>query len=193
MKNFKKFLVCLLTAALFCSLFMGTAFAGESEGESAEGESAQEQAAEGESEGESAGDSATTATAVEAPVIEATGDHVLSIGTYSDNFYTIQFDPYGFNKSKESLVAIRTPRFYACAVYGGGYGTLGGIKADPEMQVLDPEGNVIPGFYAGGNEVCTLYCGTYNMDMPGNSMGFAINSGRIAGENAADFVNGLEK
>ncbi|MCD8156266.1 MAG: FAD-binding protein, partial [Clostridiales bacterium] len=97
-----------------------------------------------------------------------------------------------FCKSAKNLQPICTPRFYAGAVYGGGYGTLGGIRANDNMEGLDPEGRVMPGFYAAGNEVCTIYAGTYYMNMPGNTMGFAVNSGRMAGENAAAYIRALK-
>jgi fumarate reductase flavoprotein subunit len=36
-----------------------------------------------------------------------------------------------------------------------------------------------------GTDACTIYGDSYNFCIPGNTMGFCLNSGRIAGENAA--------
>ena len=47
---------------------------------------------------------------------------------------------------------------------------------------------MIPGLYAGGTDACSIYGDTYVFILPGNTMGFALNSGRIAGENAAEYV-----
>lgn len=42
-----------------------------------------------------------------------------------------------------------------------------------------------------GTDACTIYGDSYVFIMPGNTMGFAINSGRIAGERSADYVKNL--
>ena len=51
---------------------------------------------------------------------------------------------------------------------------------------------VIPGLYAVGNDANTLYGDSYNFTLPGNSMGWAVNSGRMAGEAAADFIDEMD-
>ena len=51
---------------------------------------------------------------------------------------------------------------------------------------------MIPGLYAAGTDVCDLYAGTYYYYFPGNTMGFAINSGRMAGEYAARYALGYD-
>jgi fumarate reductase flavoprotein subunit len=57
------------------------------------------------------------------------------------------------------------------------------------MEVLDRDGKPIPGLYAGGYDATGgLYGDTYNMFLPGGSLGFALNSGRIAGENALRYA-----
>jgi fumarate reductase flavoprotein subunit len=49
----------------------------------------------------------------------------------------------------------------------------------------------MPGFYAAGTDACTIYGDSYVFVLPGNTMGFALNSGRMAGENAAEYVKSL--
>ena len=50
---------------------------------------------------------------------------------------------------------------------------------------------LIDGLGAAGMDAASeIYSDTYPFILPASAMGFAINSGRIAGENAAKFVSG---
>jgi fumarate reductase flavoprotein subunit len=93
-----------------------------------------------------------------------------------------------FNKSYKYLRPIKTSRFYAARHLPGAYGTLGGIKINHKTEVLTKDWKKIPGLYAVGTDACTIYGDSYVFILPGNTMGFAINTGRIAGENAAEYV-----
>lgn len=95
-----------------------------------------------------------------------------------------------FFKPKEYLRPIRKAPFYAATIYPGGYGTVGGIRINENCQVLS-NFRPIPGLYAAGADACNLYNDSYMFLLPGNSMGFAVNSGRIAGAEAADYVLSL--
>jgi fumarate reductase flavoprotein subunit len=97
------------------------------------------------------------------------------------------FDPI-FNKSHHLLRPIKTPKFYAGRLVPGAYGSLGGIKINYKTEVLSKDWEKIPGLYAAGTDACSIYGDTYVFILPGNTMGFAINSGRIAGENAAEYI-----
>jgi fumarate reductase flavoprotein subunit len=97
------------------------------------------------------------------------------------------FDPI-FNKSHRLLRPIKTPKFYAGKQLPGAYGSLGGIKINHKTEVLDKDWKKIPGLYAAGTDACSIYGDTYVFILPGNTMGFALNSGRIAGENAAEYI-----
>lgn len=90
-----------------------------------------------------------------------------------------------FEKDHRYLQPIAKPRFYACRYFPSAYGTLGGIKINHRAEVLDENFDPIPGLYAAGLDACTIYGDSYPFILPGNTMGFALNSGRIAGENAA--------
>ena len=48
--------------------------------------------------------------------------------------------------------------------------------------------SVIPGLYAAGLDANSIYGDTYIFWLPGNTLSFALNTGRMAGENAADYV-----
>lgn len=87
------------------------------------------------------------------------------------------------------LNAMRGKHFYAYRVSVSAYGSLGGIKVNFDYVVMGKDGNVMRGLYSAGSDSCEIYNGTYYY-FPGNSMGYAINSGRIAGENAADYALG---
>jgi fumarate reductase flavoprotein subunit len=93
-----------------------------------------------------------------------------------------------FHKSAKFLRPVKRPKFYVFRTAVGAYGTLGGIKINHRTEVLTKDDDVIPGLYAAGNDANTIYGGTYIFPLPGNTMGFALNSGRIAGENAAKFA-----
>jgi fumarate reductase flavoprotein subunit len=93
-----------------------------------------------------------------------------------------------FAKDRRYLLALRTPPYYALKCYPGFLTTIGGIKINHRMEVIDRDYNCIPGLYAGGNDTGGWESDTYNVELAGAALGFAINSGRIAGENAAEFV-----
>jgi fumarate reductase flavoprotein subunit len=97
-----------------------------------------------------------------------------------------------FAKSPNYLQPIEKPRFYAFRVIPIAYGTLGGIKINEKTEVLDKLDRVIHGVYAVGNDGNGMYGNppTYNYKTSsGSALGFALNSGRIAGENALEYIN----
>ena len=93
-----------------------------------------------------------------------------------------------FNKPHRYLRPILRAPFYAARHFPSAYGTLGGIKINHRTEVLDKNWESIPGLYAAGTDACSIYGDSYVFVLPGNTMGFAINTGRMAGENAADFI-----
>ena len=56
------------------------------------------------------------------------------------------------------------------------------------MEVLREDNSVIPGLFAAGSDTAGWSSGTYNLEMTGGALGFAINSGCIAGENSVKFI-----
>jgi fumarate reductase flavoprotein subunit len=69
---------------------------------------------------------------------------------------------------------------------------MGGIKINHRMEVLDKEGDAIPGLYAVGADTGGWESDTYCAVLAGSAFGFAMNSGRIAAENASDYVHGKD-
>jgi fumarate reductase flavoprotein subunit len=89
-----------------------------------------------------------------------------------------------FAKDRQYLRPLREPKFYAMRCVTMTLGTLGGIKINEKTEVLDGEDNVIPRLYAAGIDASGMYGDSYNIHLSGGTLGFAVNSGRIAGENA---------
>jgi len=90
-----------------------------------------------------------------------------------------------FEKEHRYMQAIAKPPFYAARYFPAAYGTLGGLQINYKAEVLDEDSDPIPGLYAVGLDACTIYGDSYPFILPGNTMGFTLNTGRIAGENAA--------
>lgn len=96
-----------------------------------------------------------------------------------------------FNKPHRYLRPLKAPKFYAARHFPSAYGSVGGIKINHRTEVLDKNWNVITGLYAAGNDACSIYGDSYVFILPGNTMGFAVNTGRIAGENAAEYIKAV--
>lgn len=112
-----------------------------------------------------------------------------TVETYND-YCDHGHDPQ-FAKERKYLSPVLRPPFYAIRCATTFLDTLGGIKVNAGMEVLDTNGDVIPGFYAAGVIADGHQSETYCSEMAGAALGFAINSGRIAGENAVGFVRGV--
>lgn len=97
------------------------------------------------------------------------------------------YDPI-FNKERIYLLSLRTPPYYAVKGRADFLGTIGGIKINEYMEVIDKQENPIPGLYAAGIDTGGWEPESYCALLAGSTFGFAINSGRIAGENAAKFA-----
>lgn len=93
-----------------------------------------------------------------------------------------------FGKDPSHLRPVQTPQFYAFKCYPEILCTLGGIKINQKTEVIDKEGRVIPGLYAGGNDAGGMYGDSYDLTASGIASAFAVNSGRIAAENALKYV-----
>ncbi len=93
-----------------------------------------------------------------------------------------------FFKDKKYLKPLRKGPYYGARVRPGGYGTVGGIRINENCEACDSECEPVPGLYAAGADACNIYDDSYMFLLPGNSMGFAVNTGRIAGMSAAEYV-----
>jgi fumarate reductase flavoprotein subunit len=94
-----------------------------------------------------------------------------------------------FAKDPRYLKPLLGPRFYAVKARTVFLGTLGGIRINHRMEVIDKGGRVIPGLYAGGYDAGGMWGDSYCIrHSSGLSSGFAANSGRIAGKNALEYT-----
>jgi fumarate reductase flavoprotein subunit len=94
-----------------------------------------------------------------------------------------------FAKDPKYLWPLKGPKFYAVKAHTLTLGTMGGIKINHRTEVIDKKENVIPGLYAVGYDAGGMYGDSYHGKVAsGSSVGFAFNSGRIAGKNAAKYL-----
>lgn len=93
-----------------------------------------------------------------------------------------------FFKDRRYLRPLIKAPYYAAAIRPSGYGTVGGIRINENCECCDADFEPVPGLYAVGADACNIYDDSYMFLLPGNSMGFAVNSGRIAGKEAAAYV-----
>jgi len=106
------------------------------------------------------------------------------------NAYCRQGYDESFYKDRRYLQPLVTPPFYALKCCQAFHGTIGGIKINHRMQVLDHQDRVIPGLFAIGNDAGGWVAGTYYFTLTGTALAFALTSGRIAGENISAFISG---
>jgi fumarate reductase flavoprotein subunit len=99
-----------------------------------------------------------------------------------------------FAKDPVHLRPVKSPKFYAFKCHMDFLCTLGGIRIDEKTEVLDAEGKIIPGLYAVGCDAGGMYGDSYDLAASGIGSSFALNSGRIAGENVLRYVrSGLDR
>ena len=97
-----------------------------------------------------------------------------------------------FEKDRHYMQPIAKAPFYCCRQNVGAYGSLGGVKINHRTQAMTQEAKVIPGLYCVGTDACNIFGDSYPFILSGNTMGFCLNSGRIAGENAAAELDEFE-
>ncbi len=94
-----------------------------------------------------------------------------------------------FAKNPKYLRPIKGPKFYAIRARTVFLGTLGGIKVNHNLEVIDKKDKVIPGLYAAGYDAGGMYGDSYSIgNSSGLSSSFATNSGRIAAKNALKYI-----
>ena len=93
-----------------------------------------------------------------------------------------------FGKDKIYLQAIKKPPFYAVKLGLAAFMTNGGIRINHKTEVLTKERKAIPGLYAAGCCAGGLLGDTYEVSTTGGSLSFAVNSGRMAGESALQYL-----
>lgn len=92
-----------------------------------------------------------------------------------------------FVKERRYLVPLTSPPYYAIRGLAAILDTIGGIRINERMEVVDRQDRKIPGLYACGVVTGGWESEIYCSDLSASAFGFAVNSGRIAGENALCF------
>jgi fumarate reductase flavoprotein subunit len=115
---------------------------------------------------------------------------VLSATVAEYNKFCAQGHDELFAKNPKYLRPLKGPKFYAVKAHTIFLGTLGGIKINEKLEVLDKKGRTIPGLYAVGFDAAGgMYGDSYSIKVStGISAGFATNSGRLAGRNALAYT-----
>jgi fumarate reductase flavoprotein subunit len=89
-----------------------------------------------------------------------------------------------YAKERRYLLPLSSPPYYAIRGLSVLLDTIGGIRINERMEVLDINDQPIPGLFAAGVVTSGWEPETYCSVLSASAFGFAINSGRIAGENA---------
>ena len=122
-------------------------------------------------------------------VAEMTGIDLANLKLTIDKYNSMEGRPdEEFGKPAKYMRGLKGGKYYVMRHFPSGYGSLGGIKTNHNMQVLTPDGVKVPGLFACGTDACSIFGDSYCFIMPGSTMGFAINSGRIAGYEAAKYI-----
>ena len=96
-------------------------------------------------------------------------------------------DPFG--KPAEFLkFKVEKGPFYASRAKVVSLSTLGGVRVNDRFEALNSELKPIHGLYAVGNNANGFYSAPSYPPYQGLALGFAWNSGRIAGKEAAEYV-----
>ncbi|MCD8553514.1 FAD-dependent oxidoreductase [Seleniivibrio sp.] len=115
-------------------------------------------------------------TEIDPKILQATVDQTNH--AYDKNFDDLFFKP------RKVLHSFRTPPYYAIATYPAALGTVGGIRVDENCQAVDNDFHPIPGLFVVGADAGGMYGDTYDIIVAGETIGFAVNSGRLAAKHA---------
>ena len=86
-----------------------------------------------------------------------------------------------FFKDKSFMIPVSEGPFYVFEYEPSAWCTLGGVRVDDSLRVIDDSNNPIPGLYAAGLDAGSLYTSPY-YDNEGSAFGIALGSGRLAGK-----------
>lgn len=102
-------------------------------------------------------------------------DTVKTYNGYAKTGFDLQMQ-----KSRKYLREIDGATYYAIKLFPFNYTSLGGIRVDPDLHVVDTKDAPIPGLYAAGVDVGGLYGDTYGVWTSGHAFGWSSYSGRHA-------------
>ncbi len=120
-----------------------------------------------------------------AEVMEVPVDALMATVARYNELYEMGED-VDFGKDPAKLTSIVEGPFGAAKVGAGILVTVDGLRINTDLQVLDTEGQPIPGLYAAGNASGDFFAQDYPIDLHGLSHGRALTFGWLAGEKAAE-------
>lgn len=91
-------------------------------------------------------------------------------------------------KEAAHLYPLTEGPYYAVKQRASYLTACGGIEINEKTEALNDDGVPIPGLYAIGNDGSGLYSDTYVL-LEGGTLGWAFNSGRMAGENVLNYLS----
>ena len=100
-----------------------------------------------------------------------------------DNTYDNFWGDQAFGPPLSTLGVIEQPPYYAIEMEPGVNGTCGGPRANQDAQVIDWNGDPIPGLYVGSNTMSAVTGGGYGG--AGGTIGPGMTFGYLAGRHAA--------
>ena len=109
---------------------------------------------------------------------------VATVTSYNDNIANGIDDPMGRTKSLNPLVK---PPYYALPVAPGVHHCMGGLRVNAAAEVLDANGDAIPGLFAAGEVTGGIHGGNR---LGGNAVCDINVNGRQAQETACAYVFG---
>ena len=114
---------------------------------------------------------------------EAVQNFVNTMNTWNASVAGGVDEEWGRNNGMDDDLS--TAPFYAIKIAPGIHHTMGGIKINTNAEVIDTDGNVIPGLFAAGEVTGGIHGGNR---VGGNAVADFVVFGRIAGQSATDFV-----
>ena len=93
-----------------------------------------------------------------------------------------------FDKDRVYLNPIKKSPFYAVKLGLSCFMTNGGVRINHKTEVLREDRTVIPGLYVVGCSAGGILGDTYEVSTTGGSLAFAVNTGRMAGESALQYI-----
>lgn len=95
-----------------------------------------------------------------------------------------------FGKKACFMTAIDDGPFYVFQYQPSAWGTLGGVKVDDKLRVMNADFEAIPGLYAAGVDAGSLFTTPYYGN-EGAAFGMSISSESVAGVEIADYIKGI--
>jgi fumarate reductase flavoprotein subunit len=94
-----------------------------------------------------------------------------------------------FGKDLTGAPTISEPPFFAFRQKLNAHGNIGGLLVNLNYEVIQPDSTPVPGLYAVGTESNMNYREfAYSFTVPGGAMSEAVDSGRWAAKNAAQYL-----